>query len=134
GSPTGAPPKDPADKVFSLPVAAYKIEKHFDVRRAYEPSTGEQRNVIEENDQDQPWYKREFMRVDWSKNLLPGYFGQTQNLNELLGVWKREPADLYVQDASKFPAAYHPQFQRMTCSGPDDKSCAEGERDFAADY
>lgn len=121
-------------KLSTLPVAAYRIEKHFDVRRAYEPSTGEERNVIEENALDRPWFQRDFMRVDWSKNLLPGYFGQTQNLNELLGFWKREPADLYVQDASKFPASYRPQFHRMSCSGPDDKSCAEGERDHATDY
>src|SRR4051812_48776932 len=63
-------------KDFGQPVAAYRIEKHFDVKRDYNPSTGEERNVIVENDQDRPWQKREFMRVDWSKNLLPGYFGQ----------------------------------------------------------
>ncbi|MEY4576888.1 MAG: hypothetical protein RL701_1591, partial [Pseudomonadota bacterium] len=121
-------------ELSSLPIAAYKIEKHFDIRRAYEPSTGEERNVIEENSVDQPWYAREFMRVDWSKNLLPGYFGQTANLYELLGNYSRAPADLYVQDASKFPAAYRPQFLRMTCKDTKDASCAEGERDFAADY
>jgi hypothetical protein len=120
--------------VGSLPVAAYKIEKHFDIRRAYEPSTGEERNVVEENDTDRPWYARAFMRVDWSKNLLPGYFGQTQNLNELLGMYTRAPADLYVQDASKFPAAYRPQFRRMACKDRQDMSCSEGERDLAADY
>jgi hypothetical protein len=135
-------PDDTADtrqtsqKMSSLPVAAYKIEKHFDIKRAYEPSTGEQRNVIEENDLDRPWYQRQFMRVDWSKNLLPGYFGQTQDLNELLGLWKREPTDLYVQDASKFPESYRPSFQRMQCDGPKDKSaaCTDTERDLAGDY
>ncbi|MET0386372.1 MAG: hypothetical protein ABW321_10460 [Polyangiales bacterium] len=124
---------DPA-KLGSLPVAAYRIEKHFDIRRAYEPSTGEERNVVEENDTDKPWYARQFMRVDWSKNLLPGYFGQTQNLNELLGAWKREPADLYVQDASKFPASYRPSFQRMPCTSATDEDCTEAERDLAPDY
>src|SRR4029077_13656320 len=112
-----------AETMSSLPVAAYKIEKHFDIKRAYEPSTGEERNVIEENDVDRPWYARECMRVDWSKNLLPGYFGQTANLYELLAKWKREPADLYVQDASKFPASYRPQFQRMSCSSATDMTC-----------
>jgi len=127
---------DDKQKQANLPVAAYRIEKHFDIRRAYETSTGEERNVVEENDLDRPWYGREFMRVDWSKNLLPGYFGQTQNLNELLGMWKREPADLYVQDASKFPASYRPQFHRMACESPTDKSdeCTEVDRDFAPDY
>lgn len=120
----------------SLPVAAYKIEKHFDIRRAYEPSTGEERNVVEENDLDRPWYARKYMRVDWSRNLLPGYFGQTQDLNELLGLYKREPTALYVQDSSQFPDSYKPRFDRMRCAGPEDDSdkCSAQERDLAADY
>ncbi|HET8939737.1 MAG TPA: hypothetical protein VFN67_40135 [Polyangiales bacterium] len=120
----------------SLPVAAYKIEKHFDIRRAYEPSTGEERNVVEENAEDKPWYGRKYMRVDWSKNLLPGYFGQTQDLNELLGMYKRESTSLYVQDSSQFPASYKPRFDRMRCDGLEDKadSCTTQERDLAADY
>ncbi len=116
------------------PVAAYKIEKHFDIRREYNPSTGEERNVVVENDTDRPWYERKYVRVDWSKNLLPGYFGQTQNLNELLGQYTREPADIYVQDASKFPASYNPRFDRMTCQAGVSDSCKPYDRDFAADY
>jgi hypothetical protein len=50
--------------------AAFKIEKHFDVRRDYNPQTGEDLNVLVENDTDRPWYEREFMRVDWSQNLI----------------------------------------------------------------
>jgi len=51
-------------------VAAYRISKHFDIRRAYSDGTGEEQNVVVENDSDRPWYEREFMRVDWSKNLI----------------------------------------------------------------
>ena len=51
-------------------VASYAIESHFDIRRDYNPQTGEQLNVIVENSQDRPWYEREHMRVDWSKNLI----------------------------------------------------------------
>jgi len=51
-------------------VAAFKIESHFDVKRSYNPSTGEELNVVEENSTDSPWYSREFMRVDWSQNLI----------------------------------------------------------------
>ncbi len=75
----GVPQKDPQgraqkDKGYTKTpngtiVAAYKIEKHFDIRRAYNPSTGEEQNVVEENDSDRPWHQREYMRVDWSKNL-----------------------------------------------------------------
>jgi len=52
-------------------VLAYRIEKHFDIRRSYDPTTGEESNVIEENT-EQPWYEREYMRVDWSANLIEG--------------------------------------------------------------
>ena len=46
------------------PVAAFEIERHFDIRRAYADSTGEELNVIEENDTDRPWFEREYMRVN----------------------------------------------------------------------
>jgi hypothetical protein len=123
-------------EAFGEPVAAFAIEKHFDVRRGYDPQTGEENNVVEENSVDGQWYERPYMRVDWSKNLLPGFFGQSYNLNELLGYWKREPADLYVQDASRFPDAWRPRFDRMACDGSGDtsESCADAERDLADDY
>lgn len=50
-------------------VAAYPITRHFDIRRQYNPSTGELLNVIEENAIDRPWFERQFFRVDWSRNL-----------------------------------------------------------------
>lgn len=52
------------------PVFAYTIQSHFDRQRQYNPSTGEQSNVLEENTSDRPWYEREYMRVDWKKNLV----------------------------------------------------------------
>jgi hypothetical protein len=118
------------------PVAAFKIEKHFDIRRAFNPATGEEQNTIVENDTDKHWYERKYMRVDWSKNLLPGYYGQTYDLNELLGNWKREPTELYVQGASAFPDSWQPRFDRMQCDGSKDKTeaCKDYERDFADDY
>lgn len=51
-------------------VAAFKIEKHFDIRYDYNQSTGEEANVILENDSDRPWNQRDYMRVDWSRNLV----------------------------------------------------------------
>lgn len=50
-------------------VAAYRIQSHFDIRRVYNPVTGEEMNVVTENATDRPWYERTFMRVDWSTNL-----------------------------------------------------------------
>ena len=52
------------------PVAAFRITSHFDVRREYNPATGDQNNVIVENTTDRPWFERQYMRVDWSVNLL----------------------------------------------------------------
>lgn len=51
-------------------VAAFKISSHFDIKKAYNPQTGEELNIVEENSQDRPWYERDFMRVDWSQNLV----------------------------------------------------------------
>ena len=130
--------KDEASKKEAIgqPVAAFKVEKHFDIRRKYNPATGEEQNTIVENDKDKRWFERKYMRVDWSKNLLPGYYGQTYDLNELVGNWKREPTDLYVQSASVFPDAWQPRFDRMQCDGSKDKSnaCKDFERDLADDY
>jgi hypothetical protein len=53
-----------------LIVAAYRIESHFDIRRAYNPTTGEELNVVEENVTDRPWYARDHMRIDWTRNLV----------------------------------------------------------------
>ncbi len=52
------------------PVAAFEIKKHFDVIRQYNEQTGDQSNVIVENDSDRKWYEREYMRVDWSQNVI----------------------------------------------------------------
>ena len=51
-------------------VAAFSISSHFDIANAYNPTTGEKLNVIEENTSDRPWYEREYIRVDWSENLV----------------------------------------------------------------
>lgn len=51
-------------------VAAFTITKQFDIRRDYNHQTGEENNAIVENDTDRPWNQREFIRVDWSKNLV----------------------------------------------------------------
>jgi hypothetical protein len=54
-------------------VAAWPVMSHFDRQRQYNPATGEQTNVLEENASDRPWYERDYVRVDWSKNLITNY-------------------------------------------------------------
>jgi hypothetical protein len=53
-------------------VAAFPIESHFDVIRDYSSATGEPSNVIREDRSDRVWYEREYMRVNWSTNLVDG--------------------------------------------------------------
>lgn len=80
-------------------VAAYPIVKHFDIRRDYNPATGEELNVIEENDTDRPWYERGYFRADWARNLVTdGY--EVDTLSQL-GIWygvQWEPVSYYVND------------------------------------
>jgi hypothetical protein len=62
-------------------VAAFRISSHFDIRRSYNPMTGEEANVIEENTSDRPWNRREYVRVDWSKNLVDSTNDSTRFFN-----------------------------------------------------
>jgi hypothetical protein len=55
------------------PIVAYEISDHVDVKRSYNPQTGEQTNVIEENSSDRPWYEREYMRVNWASNAIDNF-------------------------------------------------------------
>ncbi|MDD9947351.1 MAG: zinc-dependent metalloprotease [Myxococcales bacterium] len=130
-----APQEDDED-VYGEPVAAYAIEKHFDIRRAYNPSTGEQQNVVVENNTDRPWFEREFMRVDWSKNHLPAFFGQSADMQAVFGVWERQPADLFVQDYSQLPESWEPSFDFYSCSGSGEgeEDCPSYERDLMGEY
>jgi hypothetical protein len=80
-------------------VAAYAITKHFDVKRDYNPQTGEELNVLVENDTDRPWFQRESMRVDWSKNLITDAY--TLDTLSQIGIYdgiKFEPVAYYVSD------------------------------------
>lgn len=77
-------------------VAMFAIESHFDIRRAYNPTTGEELNVIVENTTDRPWNEREFMRVDWSQNLITN--NEFLVLARLFDGIEMEPVSYYVQD------------------------------------
>ncbi len=54
-------------------VGAWRIKTHFDIKRGYNPTTGEKNNVITENGQDCKWYDCTYMRVDWSQNNATEY-------------------------------------------------------------
>jgi hypothetical protein len=80
-------------------VGAYRILRHFDVQRSYNPSTGERYNVVEENSVDRPWFERQFMRVDWSRNLnTDNYEYDTLSQLGVYGGVSYEPLSYYVND------------------------------------
>lgn len=88
-------------------VAAYTISKHFDIKRDYNPATGEQLNIIEENDTDRPWYERQYIRVDWSKNLsVDDYDYDMLSQMGVFGGVTYEPLAYYINDP-KSPDAPH---------------------------
>lgn len=82
-------------------VAAYEIDSHFDIKRSYNETTGEELNVVEENDQDRPWFQRSHFRVNWSKNLITSAY-ELDTLSQL-GIYygvQLEPVAYYVNDPS----------------------------------
>ncbi len=90
-----------ADTDDGVIAAAYRIEKHFDIVYAYNSTTGERLNIINENTTDRPWYEREYMRVDWSRNLASGsYDFDTLSQMGIYGGVTYEPLAYYVNDPS----------------------------------
>lgn len=87
--------------------AMYRIEKHFDISKAYNSTTGEELNIVEENSYDRPWYEREYMRVDWSTNLATDtYDFDTLSMMSVYGGVKYEPMAYYINDPAD-PDAPH---------------------------
>jgi len=86
-------------------VAAYKIKSHFDVMRTYNAATGELNNVLVENITDRPWYKRQYIRVDWSKNLsTDNYDYDTLSMLGIYGGVTYEPLAYFVNDPTSADA------------------------------
>jgi hypothetical protein len=123
----------PAD-FLGQPIAAYRITSHFDIRRVYNPTTGEEQNIIQENTTDRRWWERQFMRVDWSRNLISGWYGTSNDVSELFGDVRREPADIFISPESDFPDAWRPQFHVMSCNGLEDHNCSGNDQLWAGDY
>ncbi len=101
-------------------VAAYRIDSHFDIRRQYNPVTGEELNVIVENTTDRPWFDREYMRVDWSENVIsdPNFMMLARYFNGLQAeavAW-----DVDINDPTN---PNRPRFERVD---PEDEGSALG--------
>jgi hypothetical protein len=88
-------------------VCSFRISSHFDIKRSYNPTTGEPLNVIEENQSDRPWYDREYFRVDWGANhATDAYQFDTLSLIGVYGSVDYEPLGYYVADPND-PDAPH---------------------------
>ncbi len=98
-----------AGKNAGQPIFAFAITSHFDVRREYNPQTGEELNIIGENTTDRPWDEREYIRVDFSKNLIDSayHFDVLSDLG-LNGV-KYDGLDFAVTDSGSI---YAPTFDQ----------------------
>ena len=83
-----------------LVVAAYRITDHFDIRSDYNPTTGEPSNVMVENRSDRPWYQRDFMRVDWSQNLVDNPDWSGLFYGSIFGDLSFQPVRYTVTDPS----------------------------------
>jgi len=55
-------------------IKSWPIMSHFDIIRGYDPSTGNESNVISENSSDRPWHEREYMRVDFAVDTQQSSF------------------------------------------------------------
>jgi len=71
-------------------VLSFRIEKHFDIKYLQNNTTREDLNVIVENATDRPWNEREYIIVDWSKNLATDWW-QPLGLDTETGYVIREP-------------------------------------------
>ncbi|MDP7038014.1 MAG: zinc-dependent metalloprotease [Myxococcota bacterium] len=80
------------------PVVAFPIQGHFDVIRDYNSATGEQSNVLVENGSDKPWYEREYMRVDWTTNLVTDY--------DIAGILKLYINSAYYMQPNEIDSPY----------------------------
>ncbi|MEE2644651.1 MAG: hypothetical protein VYD19_06925, partial [Myxococcota bacterium] len=84
------------------PIASYAIRAHVDILRDYNSSTGEQSNLIVENTQDRQWHERDYIRVDWSRNLSQSFdFAVPVNQVFAVGYFEQEeqggPEALYLE-------------------------------------
>lgn len=65
---------DGSEEYQGQPLAAFRIQSHFDIIRDYNPTTGEETNRIIES-QERPWNERQYFRVDWTRNMAPDFEG-----------------------------------------------------------
>lgn len=93
----------PADGTI---VAAFAITSHFDIRRVYNPTTGEDMNIVEENTYDVPALERGYMRVDWSRNMVDSPAWDDMFIGKLFGNLRVSSVSYDITDPAS-PDAPH---------------------------
>ena len=102
--------------VRGQPIAAFRIESHFDIRRLYNTTSGEELNTVVENATDRRWYERKYMRVDWSRNLITSFYPTGAEYASLLHQLRPESVAFEIQEGgahADFPASWKPQSARV---------------------
>lgn len=117
GSEADQPSQQTADGYLGAPVAAFRIESHFDIVREYNATTGEEYDRLVENT-ERKWFERKFIRVDWSENLITSF--------DFLVDWSRAAVENIRQD----PAPYYVSDP----ADPDHMRLERPSADAAADY
>jgi hypothetical protein len=74
-------------------ILSFPITKHYDIRYRYNSTTREDLNVIEENT-DRPWQERQYMEVDWSRNLATNIWNPT-SMDVETGTLQRQDVSVY---------------------------------------
>lgn len=98
------------DDFAEQPIAAFAIQQHVDVQRQYNPSTGEQTNVIVENGSDRFWKDRDYIRVDWSTNYVHSF-------NFLTDMDSVTDMSYFVDAIEGGPDAFHSERQTRVRDG-----------------
>ena len=57
----------------AAPIKKYVITGHYDVRRQYNPMTGEESNVVSEDAGEKFWYQRDYMRINFGANSASNF-------------------------------------------------------------
>jgi hypothetical protein len=103
-TPMKDPQRDPSRPLAQndgIVVYNFKILSQFDIRRSYNQQTGEESNVVEENTTDRTWQMREYIRVDFSQNLVTtAYDFDTMSLLGIYGGVKYTPMSFDVRNPS----------------------------------
>ena len=85
----------------AAPIKKYAIRGHFDVRRQYNPMTGEEANVIVEDASEKFWFQRDHMRVDFGSNVANNFgdiaFGAALPATMTVYEGESAPEDLRIR-------------------------------------